>query len=78
MKVVEAEPLPLVSTLLGLLFAVLAIVIKVRIVAEIYHQTPIGQVKGSESGLRLAGTYSARGHGTAAQRDAEVNADPPV
>jgi hypothetical protein len=35
MKVVEAEPLPLVTTLLGLLFAVLAIAIKFRIVTDI-------------------------------------------
>jgi hypothetical protein len=36
MKAVEAEPLPLVTTLLALLFAVLAIAVKVRIAAEIY------------------------------------------
>jgi hypothetical protein len=36
MKAVEEEPLPLVTTLLALLFAVLAIVVKLRIAAGIY------------------------------------------
>jgi hypothetical protein len=38
MKAVEAEPLPLVSTLLGMLFAVLAIALKLRIMAEMNHR----------------------------------------
>jgi hypothetical protein len=49
MKVIEAEPLPLVTTLLGLLFAVLAIVVKFRIVAGIYETMPICQEKPAES-----------------------------
>jgi hypothetical protein len=36
MKAVEAEPLALVNTLLGLLFSVLAIAIKLRIAGDIY------------------------------------------
>lgn len=36
MKLVETEPLPLIEFLLGVLFAILAIVVKLRITAELY------------------------------------------
>ena len=36
MTVVETEPMPLVEFLLGLLFAVLAVVVKLRIAADLY------------------------------------------
>ncbi len=36
MAVVETEPMPLVEFLLGVLFAILAIVVKLRITADLY------------------------------------------
>jgi hypothetical protein len=39
MKTVEADPLPVVTTLLGLVFAVLAIAIKLRIAVDVYGRT---------------------------------------
>jgi hypothetical protein len=49
MAALEAEPLPLVATLLELLFAVLAIAVKVRIVAGTYEPMPTGPEGPSES-----------------------------
>jgi hypothetical protein len=48
MKAVEAEPLPPISSLLELLFAVLAIVVKLRIVAGIYAPMWIDKDKPGE------------------------------
>ena len=52
MKAVEAEPLPLVATLLWLMYAVLAIVVKLRIVAGVYGPMSIGQEEPGDSGPR--------------------------
>jgi hypothetical protein len=43
MAVVEAEPLPLAEFLLGIVFAVLAIVVKLEITAKMYPSTAIAE-----------------------------------
>ena len=54
MQTVEAEPLPLVTTLLGLIFAVLAIAIKLRITADVYGPRPAEGVAGDAVALSPA------------------------
>ncbi|HKB02160.1 MAG TPA: hypothetical protein VKD90_08070 [Gemmataceae bacterium] len=49
MKAVEAQPLPLVNTLLGLMFGVLAVAIKLRVVAELYEPMPVGPAGSGEA-----------------------------
>jgi hypothetical protein len=49
MKAVEVEPLPLVNTLLGLVFGVLAVVIKLRVAGELYEPMPVGPVEPGEA-----------------------------
>jgi hypothetical protein len=49
MAALEAEPLPVVATLLELLFAVLAIVIKLWVVAETYEPMPTGPEHPTEA-----------------------------
>jgi hypothetical protein len=55
MKAFEAEPLPLVTTLLGLLFALLAILVKLQIVAGIYEPTPIDRDQSGSAGSSTEG-----------------------
>jgi hypothetical protein len=56
MAVVETEPMPLVEFLLGVLFAILAIVVKLRITADLYGPDTAragpGQ-DGASDGLRF-------------------------
>jgi hypothetical protein len=51
MKALEVEPLPLITTLLELMFAVLAIAIKLRIVTGMYAPLPLEREKLDELGL---------------------------
>jgi hypothetical protein len=61
MKALEVEPLPLITILLELMFAVLAIAIKLRIVAGMYAPMPLEQEKLDELGLGQEGDKLAAG-----------------
>jgi hypothetical protein len=50
MEAAEAPPLPLISSLLGMLFAVLAIAVKLRIVTEL-HKSGFIQPEGFGAGV---------------------------
>ena len=49
MAAVEAKPLPLVEFLLGIVYAVLAIVVKLEIAAAMYREPPPVETVPSDS-----------------------------
>ena len=66
LKVVKAEPLPLVTTLLEVLFAVLAIGVKLRVVASIYEPMPSGPEEPGDAGPGTGGARQTAVGGAAA------------